>query len=91
VTNESPQYNMLIHIVCPSFFFPLSISRIGGVMVSVLALRAVDRGFESQSGQTKDYIIGICCFSAKYAVLRRKRKYWVAWHQNNVCEWNDIS
>jgi hypothetical protein len=60
-------------------------------MVSVLALSAVDRGFESQSGQTKDYTIGICCFSAKYATLRRKRKYWVAWNQNNVCEWNDIS
>ena len=34
-------------------------------MVSLLALSAVDRGFESCSGQTKDYKIGICCFSAK--------------------------
>ena len=25
---------------------------------------AVDRGFELRSGQTKDYEIGICCFSA---------------------------
>jgi hypothetical protein len=25
--------------------------------------------------QTKDYKIGICCFSAKHAVLRRKNKY----------------
>ena len=33
-------------------------------MVSVLALSAVDRGFESQSDQTKDYKIGICCFFA---------------------------
>ena len=24
----------------------------------------VDHGFEPQSGQTKDYKIGICCFSA---------------------------
>jgi hypothetical protein len=38
-------------------------------MVSVLALSAVDHGFESQSGQTKDYIIG------KYAVLKRKREH----------------
>jgi hypothetical protein len=30
-------------------------NHIGGVMVSVLALSAVDRGIEPQSGQTKDY------------------------------------
>jgi hypothetical protein len=42
-------------------------NRIGGVMVSVLASSAVDRGFEPWSGQTKDYKIGICCFSAKHA------------------------
>jgi hypothetical protein len=29
-----------------------SVNRIGGVMVSVLALRAVDRGFEPRSGVT---------------------------------------
>ena len=38
--------------------------RIGGVKVSVLAWSAVDRGFEHWSGLTKDYTIGICCFSA---------------------------
>jgi hypothetical protein len=43
-------------------------------MVSVLASSAVDRGFEPRSGQTKDYKIGICRFSAKYAALRRKNK-----------------
>ena len=52
--------------------------RIGGVMVSVLASSAVDRGFEPRSGQTKDYEIGMCCFSAKHAALRRKRKDWLA-------------
>ena len=30
-------------------------NRIGGIMVSVLASNAVDRGFESRSGHTKDY------------------------------------
>jgi hypothetical protein len=65
--------------------------RIGGVMVSVLASSAVDRGFEPQSGQTKDYKIGICCFSAKHAALRRKSKDWLARNQNNVSEWSDIS
>ena len=29
----------------------------GGVMVSMLASSAIDRGFESKSGQTKDYQI----------------------------------
>jgi hypothetical protein len=45
-------------------------NRIGGVMDSVLASNAVDRGFEPLSGQNKDYKIGICCFSAKPAALR---------------------
>jgi hypothetical protein len=34
--------------------------------------------------QTKDFKIGICCFSAKHAVLRRKSKDWLARNQNNV-------
>ena len=38
----------------------------------MLASSAVDRGFEPRSGQTKDYKLGICCFSAKHAALRRK-------------------
>jgi hypothetical protein len=66
--------------------------RIGGVMISVLALGAVDRGFEPRSGQTKDYKIGICCFSAKHAALRRKSKDWLARNQNvNVSQWSDMS
>ena len=32
-------------------------NRIGGVMVSVLASSAVDRGFETRSDQTEDYEI----------------------------------
>ena len=35
-------------------------TRIGGVMVRVLPSGAVDRGLEPRSGQTKDYMIGIC-------------------------------
>ena len=45
-------------------------------MISVLDSSAVDRGFESQSGQTKDYKISIWCFSAKHAALRMKSKDW---------------
>ena len=60
-------------------------------MVSVLASSAVDRGFEHWSGQSKDYKIGICCFSAKHAALRSKSKDWLARNQDNVYEWSDMS
>jgi hypothetical protein len=60
-------------------------------MVSMLTSSVVDRGFEPQSGQTKDYEIGICCFSAKHATLSRKSKDWLAQNQNNVSEWSDMS
>ena len=51
-----------------------------------LASTVVNRGFEPRSGQTKDYEIGMCCFSAKHAALRRMSKDWSAWNQNNVSE-----
>jgi hypothetical protein len=57
-------------------------NRINNVMASVLVSSAVDRGFEPQSGQkTKDYKIGICCFSAKHATLMSKSKYWLTGNQ----------
>ena len=59
-------------------------------MVSVLASITVDCWFEPWSGQTKDYEIGICCFSAKHAALRRKSKDWLARNQDNVSEWDDF-
>jgi hypothetical protein len=53
-------------------------------MVSVFALNAVNRGFKPRSGQTKDYKIGICCFSAtKHAAFRRMSKDWLAPNQDN--------
>ena len=45
----------------------IEIDRVSIVIVSVLSSTAVDRAFESRFGRTKDYKIGICCFSAKYA------------------------
>ena len=58
---------------------------IDGVMVILLVSSVVDCGFEPRSGQTKDYKIGICCFSAKHAALtRRKSKDWLARNQDNV-------
>ena len=68
-----------------------NVNRIGGVMVSLLASSAVDREFESRSGKKKDYIIGICCFSAKYAALSRKSKDWLSGNQDNVSEWGEMS
>jgi hypothetical protein len=72
-------------------FLLILVNRIGGVMVSMLASGAVDCGFEPWSGQTKDYKIGICCFSAKHAAFRRKSKDWLARNQDNVSKWGDIS
>jgi hypothetical protein len=43
------------------------------------------------SSQTKDYKIGICCFSCKHVALRRKSKDRLAWNQDNVSEWEDMS
>ena len=71
--------------------FQLSDNHIGGVMVSVLASSVINHVFHPQSGQTKDYKNGICCFSAKLAALRRKSKDWLARNQDNVSEWGDMS
>jgi hypothetical protein len=35
-------------------------------------------------GQTKDYEIGICCFSAEHAALRNKSKDWLTRNLDNV-------
>ena len=55
-------------------------------MVSVFVLSVLDRGFESRSGQTKDYRIDIFSFSTKKAALSRKSKDCFARNQDNVSE-----
>ena len=70
------------------YLLSIKVNRISGVMVSVLALSAVDCGFEPRSGQTKDYKIGICCFSTKHTALRRKNKDWMA--QNQATVWQHV-
>ena len=64
----------MCHYISLSIYVSLHQSHncIGGVMVSMLASSAVDRGFEPRLGKTKDYKIGICCFSAKHAGERAK-------------------
>jgi hypothetical protein len=58
-------------------------------MVGLLTMSAVDCGLEPRSGQTKDFKIGICRFSAKHAALRSKD--WLARNRDNVSEWGDMS
>ena len=82
-----------VKVSCPfgifKLFLSMMLNRIGGVIVSVLASSVVDHRFD-RSGQTNDYKIGICCFSAKHAALRRKSKYWLAWNQDNVSKWSNM-
>ena len=59
--------------------FQCYFNRIGGVMVSMFDSSAVNHGFQLKLGQTKDYKIGICCFSAKHAALRRKSRLLFQW------------
>ena len=89
------KYNMILyclkeHITCYHIVLK-NTYHIGSVMVSVLDLSTVDRGFEPRLGQTKNYKIGICCFSAKHVSLRKKSKDWLTRNQDNVSEWGDMS
>jgi len=80
-----------LYIIYTIYQLPKYQNSIGGVMASVLASSAVDRVLEPRSGQTKDYNIGICCFSAKHTALRRKSKDWLVRNQDNVSELGDMS
>ena len=51
----------------------------------------VDLGIELWSGQTNDYELGICCFSANLLELRSKSEDWLAQNLDNVSEWSDMS
>ena len=61
---------MEIHVHTPKYY-----NHISGAMVSVFTSNAGDREFKRRSGLTKDYTIGICCFSAKPVALKRKNKH----------------
>ena len=61
------------------------------VIVSMLSLSAVDHWFEPGLSQTKNYEIGICCFSAKHTALRSQSKDGLARKQDNVSEWSNMS
>ena len=60
------------------------IKRIVGVMVSVLASRAIECEFEPRSDQSKDYKISVCCLSVKHTALRKKSKDWLVQNQDKM-------
>ena len=60
-------------------------------MVRVLVSSTVDRWFEPRLCQTKNYKIGICCFSAKYAALRSKSKDWLATCLSADCCFDELA
>ena len=67
------------HLLFVSLISFFTIDRIGGVMVSVLASSTVDCGFEPRSGQTKEYKIGMCCFSAKHILSIKEIRAKTGW------------
>ena len=83
--NADPPY--ILHIPVPSpwkrkknvkILLPRHFNYFSSVMVSMLTSRAVDRGFDPCSAQTKDYKIGIFCFSTQQTPYRSKGRNW--WH-----------
>jgi hypothetical protein len=64
---KSKQRNVIKNIFNPKFTERSTniLNRIDGAMVNVLSSRLVDRGFEPRSGETKDYAVGMCGFSAR--------------------------
>ena len=75
---------------CKQFFYNI-FKCICGVIISLLALNVVDRGFEPHLGQTKYYIINICCYSAEHATLKGKNKDCLVRNQDNMSDWSDMS
>jgi hypothetical protein len=69
-------------VACPTLKKNKKQKNIDGVMVNMLASNIVNRGLKPWSGKTEDYKIGICCFSAKHAALRRKSKDWLTQNQD---------
>ena len=53
-------------------------------MIYMFTSSVIDCGLEPWLGQNEDYKIGICCFCAKHAALRRKIKDWLARNQDDV-------
>jgi hypothetical protein len=51
-----------------NFQYPkTTLNHFSGAMVSVFAMSEIVSEVDPESGQTKEYNISICCFSAKHA------------------------
>ena len=59
--------------------------------INILAWSMVDHGIKPWLCQTKDNKTDLWCLSAKHTALRSKSKDWLAWNQDNVFEWSDMS
>jgi hypothetical protein len=62
-------------------------NRIGGVTVRVLASSAVDRPYDSRSGQTIELVF----VASPRTTFKSKSKHCLARIQNYVSEWSDMS
>ena len=69
--NNSSEYNpsCITHIKSGVTFQLLD--RIGVAMVSMFASTSIERYFEPRSNLTKDFIIGICCFSVWHTIFKK--------------------
>ena len=83
-------YSLYIFLFLQSKQSTYSDTRIGGVMLSMLAQGGIDRRFGPRSGQTKFYNIDICCMNAEHASLRSKSKVWLVQNRDNVPKWSDM-
>jgi hypothetical protein len=54
-------------------------------MVNMLTSSAVDHSYETRLGQTKDYNIGTCCFSARHTILSSRANNGLA-RNHDVCQ-----
>jgi hypothetical protein len=77
---------MTYHIFQDFLLFVNMEDLIGVVRVSALISNVVDSGFEYHSEQTKNYEIGMYCFSDKNAAVRRTSNDFLVPNQNNVSE-----
>ena len=81
-----PFIQRLVMKINNSYLFDITLFAIQLFRVSFLVK------FEPQSGQTKNYKIGICCFSAKHAALQSKSKDWLDQNRDKMlCQWSDTS
>ena len=69
---------MLLQSVPWVFTISYIFNCISDIMVSVLVLSMGDNWCKPRLCQTKDYDIGICCFSPKHWVFKGKSKDWLA-------------